>query len=750
MPESSTVRQPPTSQIMAFLVRRVSPVGLIVALPEGGEGLIRERELGWDAEAKKDWQKRYKPGDTVQAVRLGRSQSGRQELSVRFAQSDPWLDAARRYPVGSLVEGLVTGIMPYGVFVELEPGVTGLLHASRFPSGEKRQPGDIFWPGDSVKVIVSAVDLGLRRMDLSMADLLRRRWPGNVETSSPAREDAGRGARRQATARSLPIEMLMLRGPKSVAVVEDDRQQREAIANWLRHAGQYVVTACDGEEALSVVSRAAPHIVLMDVGMPHLDGIETARQILRTWPEVRCVLMTSWSQADEHRAELDELRATGVALLPKPLLPEDLLDILCDRTEDSELGPHSEPTSVGQVGTRPWTALQSDQAQSILDSLQRLRRSTGATKVVLFALESAQRKVVVVAESGRDPLQPDALATLIHSPVRDVAEDRLRVRLEDASGSGAARFRYLIPLLPFASCIGVPVPGAFRQQYALFLFYSRSLALGTVHEQYAQATAIAVGALLERQQFQAQAIELQRLALLGQLTRALVHEVDHQLSPINFALDALQIQCATIERLAAQSPDQIESEVRQAADMLADLAQGARALTDTARLFGRMARSGQEQIVRPDEIVQEVLDLLHDTADRAHVIVSMESPPGLIFTRAQLSHIQQALLNILLNAIQQIQEARPKDGGHIRIRFARAERDERPLLQVYMEDDGPGIHRQLWERIFELGFTTRNGGSGLGLYITRSLAEAMGGRVYVSESHIMWGTTFAIELPFQL
>ena len=73
------------------------------------------------------------------------------------------------------------------------------------------------------------------------------------------------------------------------------------------------------------------------------------------------------------------------------------------------------------------------------------------------------------------------------------------------------------------------------------------------------------------------------------------------------------------------------------------------------------------------------------------------------------------------------------------------------VLQISVEDDGPGIHHRLWERIFEMGFTTRRGeGSGLGLYVTRGLVETLGGRVYVAESHILWGTTFVVELPFKI
>jgi two-component system NtrC family sensor kinase len=69
-----------------------------------------------------------------------------------------------------------------------------------------------------------------------------------------------------------------------------------------------------------------------------------------------------------------------------------------------------------------------------------------------------------------------------------------------------------------------------------------------------------------------------------------------------------------------------------------------------------------------------------------------------------------------------------------------------PMIRV--ADDGPGIHRQHFDQIFSLGFTTRRQeGTGLGLYITRGLVESMGGKISLAESVILIGTTFTIELP---
>jgi signal transduction histidine kinase len=260
--------------------------------------------------------------------------------------------------------------------------------------------------------------------------------------------------------------------------------------------------------------------------------------------------------------------------------------------------------------------------------------------------------------------------------------------------------------------------------------------------------ALAVGSELEREQFQARALELQRLALLGQLSRALVHEFNHQLSPINFVLADLPQQFKALEQHLAGAPHRLEDDLHELRETLQDLMQGIQALTETARLFGRLAIQTRDQTVHLGDAVMEVVQLVRDKAERAHIHVDVDAHSELPAVRLHTVQLQQMLLNIIVNAIQQIELTRPATGGQVMIQVRPCARDSRPIIRIRVEDDGPGIHQQLWKRIFDLGFTTRaEGGSGLGLHITNSLAESLNSHVYVESSYILWGTVFTIELP---
>ena len=505
------------------------------------------------------------------------------------------------------------------------------------------------------------------------------------------------------------------------------------------------------EDALELLANEQPDLVLMDFGLPGMSGLEAVKQIRARWPLIQCAIMTDWSRADEHMADLDVLRADGVKLLIKPLLPEDLVDVLqpVDATgRPIEPAAPSVATTTLLADQAPaWSAQSTQEPYELLD---RLRQSTGAVKVALFQLDPAQRQVSVIVECGSERLRDAALVNLIHSPVRDAAEDEVMVRVEDVQLVGTY-IQNLTPLLNFQACLGVPVPGHVPAKHAVFVFYAQAGAIHPTHEAYTRATAVALGGLLEQREFHQHSIDLQRLALLGNLTRALVHEINHQLSPISFVIGDLEEQCGRLDQHPYESVMELKSDLHVAREGLRSLSGAVRNLIGTARMFHQMTVKSTEQIVKLDTAAGEVAQLLRDQADRNRVILEIIPIEQVMFTRTHATQIQQILLNVTLNAIQQIALARPKRGGRVRIRFGQKTQGTATVFQVYVEDDGPGIHRRLWERIFDLGFTTRQAeGSGLGLYISRSLVEAIGGRIYVTESAILWGTTFVIELPSRL
>ena len=102
-------------------------------------------------------------GDRLKVRVLGTDErTGKLNLSIKQLSDDPWVTVAERYEVGMSVTGTVSRVEPFGVFVNVEAGIDGLIHSS------KLEAGTTFKKGDSVTVNVESVDSEQRRMSLSL------------------------------------------------------------------------------------------------------------------------------------------------------------------------------------------------------------------------------------------------------------------------------------------------------------------------------------------------------------------------------------------------------------------------------------------------------------------------------------------------------------------------------------------------------------------------------------------------------
>jgi len=154
-------------------VTRLADFGAFVEIEPGVEGLIHISEMSWGKKVRHP-SDLLKQGDQVDAVILGiKPEERRISLGLKQTLSDPWGEVQQRFPVGSQIEGPVTKLMNFGAFVEIEPGIEGLVHVSEI-SAEKRinHPQDVLRTGQIVKAQILAIDPEKRQIKLSMKQLI--------------------------------------------------------------------------------------------------------------------------------------------------------------------------------------------------------------------------------------------------------------------------------------------------------------------------------------------------------------------------------------------------------------------------------------------------------------------------------------------------------------------------------------------------------------------------------------------------
>jgi small subunit ribosomal protein S1 len=156
-------------QVRQGIVRRLTDYGAFVDIG-GVEGLLHVSEMAW--ERVKDPASIVKVGDTisVMVLKIDKEQN-RVSLGLKQTQTDPWVEAVRKYQVGQNYKGKVVRLAKFGAFVSLEPGVDGLIHLSHL--GEKRivKPEDVVSVGEEVTVKVIDINPAERRIGLSIREL---------------------------------------------------------------------------------------------------------------------------------------------------------------------------------------------------------------------------------------------------------------------------------------------------------------------------------------------------------------------------------------------------------------------------------------------------------------------------------------------------------------------------------------------------------------------------------------------------
>jgi len=723
----------PSDYLVKTRVVKHLPHGLSIETERGQRGIVRIREISWDADIRNNWRKSFPVGWEGEAIQIEAGTNQFDEYSLRLTEFDPWDEWVDENMVGVVQDGTVTGVVPFGAFIELDAGLTGLLHRSTLPAWAQKEPVDLFWPGDKVCVAVAEIDETRRRIGLSLIPLSE---PPVAQTYPVKTKHNGNG-------HTAPDRFLQLRKKRqSILIVEDDPEQAELVGVWLQRVGQRVDQVASAEAALESLEKSQPDLALVDVNLPGINGIELSGRLLERWPGVHVVCATDWARADEMNDALEALQARGAELLIKPLQPDDLYSLLVkDKREET-----SEKIDVLKMGTGLLDSAAFQANDSIQAMLQQCRKRLTFEQAVLFKLDPNQRTVEVAGSNLDLNMDKQAVAALIYSPVRDAAEDKEIVRADDVPAE-KNRFRYLLDLFPtMKACIGVPVPARLPFDYALFVTDRRVHKITAEQQTYVEACALAFAAQLEQASFREQAKLIQRTALIGQLTRAMVHEINNRLGPLSGRLDNLQTGLEMLKKkkegaaLQTARADLLESE-------LAEIQKGVKKIVDTTRLFARITAKGRNEILKIDEIIAETLTLLRDTSDRQHVQLFFTPPESLVVLRTQAAALEQVLLNVMLNAVQQIYELRGDAGGWVQVHLDADEGRHKSHFYIYIEDNGPGIHASLWETIFEPGYTTRADGSGIGLYVSRNLVEEIGGRLFVQASHILGGTTFVLELP---
>jgi small subunit ribosomal protein S1 len=152
-------------------IKNITDFGLFIGIDEGIDGLVHISDISWTKRIKHP-SEIYKKGDTVQAIVLDIEKGNeRFSLGIKQLADDPWKTVAERYEVGKEITGTITNLTDFGIFVELEEGIEGLIHVSEISKEKIKTPVGMYNIGDVITAKVMNINSDERRIGLSIKRL---------------------------------------------------------------------------------------------------------------------------------------------------------------------------------------------------------------------------------------------------------------------------------------------------------------------------------------------------------------------------------------------------------------------------------------------------------------------------------------------------------------------------------------------------------------------------------------------------
>jgi small subunit ribosomal protein S1 len=172
----------PPGSVVKGRVKNITDFGMFVGIGNGIDGLVHMSEISW-SRRKKVVSDIFKKGTMIEALVINVDKAQKKfSLSLKQLKENPWRGLLSRYHVGETVEGYVTSITDFGVFVEIEEGIEGLIHLSEMDEAKGKHPSELFKIDDKVQVNILNIDEREKRIGLSTKAIKKIEEERTMET----------------------------------------------------------------------------------------------------------------------------------------------------------------------------------------------------------------------------------------------------------------------------------------------------------------------------------------------------------------------------------------------------------------------------------------------------------------------------------------------------------------------------------------------------------------------------------------
>ncbi len=557
----------------------------------------------------------------------------------------------------------------------------------------------------------------------------------------------------------------------TILIVDDRPMDRQFLITLLRYAGHRLLQAGDGEQALHLVAKERPDLVIADVLMPEMDGYEFVRQ-LRSESGTARTRVIFYTAAYRDQVARNLAGACGVQLLEKPSEPEAILKAVGDALAAGGAAASSVPPDFDQVHRRLVNDKLAEHATKLEVVTGRLARLI-ALGLELGSEPDPRRLVEHCCREGRDLLLAERAVIAL------LDDDGQTLQVTMAGGSGQQGVEQRHPTSAWKDGLGVieaaprvlrcqgPAARGLRLPYPAaqsflgaavasptrgygWLYFVDKLGAAEFSDEdeglaalLASHLAIACENARRYQIIQQHARELeQRVAETQaalQLRNEFISIAAHELrTPLTSLLGFTQLALRLVAKEPASAPERLPRLLQTMERQSMKLRRLLYHLLDVSRLErGRLEL--ELELTNVARLVKEAASTVQAGTDRNTLIVNADQDVWALVDRIRF---EQVVVNLLDNAVKF-----SPDGRSIDVDVSRPVAD---TARIAVRDHGIGIppenRHRIFERFSQAHADSHRRGMGLGLFISRSIVELHGGQI-VAEFPPDGGTRFVVTLP---
>jgi PAS domain S-box-containing protein len=505
-----------------------------------------------------------------------------------------------------------------------------------------------------------------------------------------------------------------------IVLIDDEEDIREVMTIALRDAGYNVDTAADGATGLQLCEDTSPHIVLTDIRMPEMDGLQVLETIKKKYPDIEVIVATAFG---EMNLAIRALQLDASDFITKPISDEALYLAL----------KRAEERFNSRKQLKDYTALlekeKAETSQELLKSIAFQRNLIESSMDGILGCDGSDS--VVTYNHSMEQMLGYAKEEVLHKMTfkQFFPAAKLECFKEELSGNSyGGKNRLILYETALTAKSGREIP----VQVSASLLFDKGRENGLVCF-FRDLREIRK---LEREvSDQARILHQDKMMSLGRLAASVVHEINNPLSGI---LNYLRLM-SRILRQGSLSQDRKEKFQRYL-DLVENETNRCSQIVSSLLSFSRISPPtiGHVQV---EELLQRCILLSQHKLELSNIRLESSIQPNLPPIDGDFNQLQQCVINLIFNALDAMPE-----GGNLTLNSRLDGNSGKVIITV--RDTGRGIPSEYLPHIFEPFFTTKNEGYGVGLGLSTvyGIIERHKGTVHV-ESQPGEGTAVMLELP---